>query len=781
MGGTPFRSAAVLGAGVMGAQIAGHLANVGLTVDLLDMPAPDGPKNGTVEGLFQRACALKPPPFFTADVPARIRLGNFEEHWERLADVDWVIEVVVENMDIKRSVLERIESVVRDDAVISTNTSGLPIRELARDRSAGFRARLLGTHFFNPPRYMKLLELVPTEDTDPAVVERVRHFGRVHLGKGVVIAKDTPNFIANRVGVHAILQAVRKMEEGGYTIEEVDALTGPLIGHPKSATLRTCDVVGLDTLAHVANNLWEAVPDDESRDAFVVPSVLQELVDAGAVGAKAKRGFYKKEGRAILSWDTATKSYAESRPVDLELGAIAKAGGLDARLRALYEDGGRAGAFFRETTLDMLAYAARRIPEITDSPADLDRAICWGFGYELGPFATWDVLGFERVLADMRQAGLEVAPWVEEMERQGSHAFACENGGVRQAYAPVGGYAADDIPADEIQLGRVAADSKSVLWEGRDSRLLDLGEGVALYEFRSKANTLTTSVMDGLRHCIDLVESGSYAGLVIGNGAEHFSPGANLVEMVGAAEQGAFDVIDDMIARFQETVQRVHYASVPVVVATRGRVFGGACELLMACDNPVMAAESYVGLVELGAGLIPAGCGTMRMVQWAHRSAASDDPTHLGPWLRKAFETVGMVSVSASAAHAQQLGFASSRAAIVHNSDRHLFVAQRRVMELAEAGHLPPAERTPIRVLGEPARAQLEAGLDKLREAGRIDDYGVFLGGRLAYVMTGGERQGPADVGEQELLDLEREVFVSLLGEQGTKDRIAAIVGRTKG
>jgi 3-hydroxyacyl-CoA dehydrogenase len=774
----PFRSAAVLGAGVMGAQIAAHLANTGLAVELLDIAAPPGTGNQNVEALFARAAQLKPPPFFTADVAQRIRLGNFDDHWERVGEVDWVVEAVVENLAIKRSVLERLDGRVRGDAVVSTNTSGLPIHSLTAGRSASLRRRFLGTHFFNPPRYMKLLELVPTPDTDPAVVQRVAWFASLHLGKGVVVAKDTPNFIANRIGVHAILQAIRRMTEGGYSFEELDALTGPLIGRPKSATLRTCDVVGLDTLAHVAKNLHGAVPEDESRAAFEVPAVLQQLIAAGALGSKSKRGFYRKEGKAILSFDPATGQYAAPRPLQLgDLGALKKAGDLPARLRALYADGGRAGALFRAITLDTLAYSARRVPEITDSPADLDRAIRWGFGWELGPFETWDALGFERVPADLSAAKLALPRWIADVAA-GEKRFYRERGAHREVFLPArGGYAVDPVPADHIDLKVLVKDRERTLWESDQAALLDLGDGVALFEFRSKANTLSAGVMEGLELCLSRIEREDFAGLVIGNGAEHFSPGANLVEMAAAAQQQRLHDIDRMIARFQGTVQHVCDAQKPVVLSTRGRVLGGACELLLACRHPVLAAESYVGLVELGAGLIPAGGGTMRMAAVAAARARTPAASDVQPWLAAAFETVAKATVSASAHEAIRLGYAPPTATIVRNADRHLWVAAQEVRRLAAEGWLPAPARRTVRVLGKPAREAFEAGLAKMREGGLIREYDEFLGKRLAFVITGGDLSAPADVPEQYLLDLEREVFVALLREKGTQERIAAIVG----
>ncbi|MEM7203443.1 MAG: 3-hydroxyacyl-CoA dehydrogenase/enoyl-CoA hydratase family protein [Planctomycetota bacterium] len=777
----PFRSAAVLGAGVMGAQIAAHLANTGLRVELLDLAAKDGDPNTVVETLFARAMKLRPEPCFTPDVAARVRLGNFDEHWNRLADVDWVIEAVVERLDIKQQITTRLEGTVRADAVVSTNTSGLPIHEIAAGRAEGFRRRFLGTHFFNPPRYMKLLELVPTPDTDPDVLARVVAFARLHLGKGCVVAKDTPNFIANRIGVYSILQTIRSAESMGLSFADVDALTGPLIGRPKSATYRTCDVVGLDTLVYVANSLHAAVI-DENREAFAVPPVLQQLVERGATGQKAKAGFYKKAGKQILSFDPASGDYAPPPPSQLDgVDALKKAGSLADRLRALWDDQGRGGAFFRATTTDLLGYAARRIPEITDNPADLDRAIRWGFGWEMGPFEIWDALGAKRVNAELKAQGTALPDWVTD-KAPPFYGASSDTGPTRgrDVLLPSGTRQSDAPPADELDLVAPGQADAALVWSSDQAALHDLGDGVACFEMRSKARTLTTGVMAGLQECLELVERGPWRGLVIGHGAEHFSPGANLVEMATAAQAGQFDEIDAIIRRFQNTIQAVHEAAKPVVVATSGRVLGGACELLMACRHPVVAVESYVGLVEIGAGLIPAGCGTMRMAAWAADRAESREPQAVQPWLQRAFQTLATATVATSGPLAQRLGFAAPAATLVRRAERRLWVAKQEVLRIASQGYLPaPAQRT-VYVLGASGRAALDAAVHQMLRAGHADEGSAQIAQRLGWVITGGDLTTPAEVPEQYLLDLERETFVALLREPYTQARIAAILGKGK-
>lgn len=783
----PFRTAAVLGAGTMGAQIAAHLANAGVHVHLLDVtPASigqEGAPNDIVENGFRQARKASPDPFFSEAAANRVTLGNFDEDFERIADVDWVIEAVVERMDIKRDVHARIEEATGPNTVISTNTSGLPIHEIAEGRSADFKRRLLGTHFFNPPRYLKLLEIIPTDATDPAIVERVAQFGRLHLGKGIVVANDVPYFIGNRIGVYAQLKALRYFTDGDFTIEEIDTLTGTLVGHPKSATFRTADLVGLDVLVDVTNNLYEKAEHDESRDAFQVPELLQQLVEDGRLGQKTRAGFYKKEEGEIKSVDPATLDYTSAQEKDLgDLGRIWKAGDLPDRLRALYEDDGRAGQFFRETTLDLLGYSARRLGEVTDNPADVDRAIRWGFGWDLGPFETWDVLGFETVLNGMEQHGIDVPGWVHGMQERGITTFYRDRADRREVYIPAeNDYVADPQPDDQLSLEPVKAVSSNELWSNEDAALLDIGDGVALYEFRSKGNSLGQNVMAGLAEVIDKVENDpNLRGLVIGNEGKNFSVGANLAEMAMAAAQQQFDLIEDYIARFQQTIQQIRYATKPVVVATHQRVLGGGCEMAIACPNPVADSETYIGLVELGVGLIPAGTGTMRMAERAAKRAPNDHHSAIQPFLRTYFENIAMAEVAESARQGIAMGYLAEHTPVVMNSDRRLYVAKQEVVRLSEEGYLPPPVSTDIKVLGRKTAATFEVALHQYRNGNYISDYDVHLGKQLAHVITGGNLSAPQTVHEDYLIELEREVFMSLLGEQKTMERIQYMLEHRK-
>ncbi len=774
----PFRRVAVLGAGVMGSQIAALLASVGVQVDLLDIPAEGENKNAIVEAAFKRLQKMKPGPFYTAKAARRIRLGNFDEHWDRLREADWIIEAVIERLDIKQDLMARIEKVARRDAIISTNTSGLPIHKIVEGRRLPFRRRFLGTHFFNPPRYLKLLELIPTRDTRQDVLERMAWYGRLVLGKGIVVAKDTPNFIANRIGTFALMQAVRAALRGEYTIQEIDLLTGKLIGRPKSATFRTADLVGLDTLLHVLRNLYENIPDDESREMFKPPEVLERMVEKGLLGDKVKAGFYKKVDGQIWSINFETLEYEPPKEPDLPgLDKYKKIEDLAERLRALYADEGRIGAFLRSHFLSSMAYSARRIPEITEKPADVDRAMRWGFGWTFGPFQTWDALGMERVLADMEAAGETVPDWVtQEMPAHGAKSFYLGFGPEQKSYVVGQGYQDDAPPPDEIPLAYYLKQKDRHIWHNAEVTLVDMGDGVALLEFHSKGNTLGRTVLEGFHKALDIVGDGDFRGLVIANDGDNFCLGANLLEVITSLKN-----LHEVVREFQQTMQRIRYFHKPVVVAVHGRVLGGGVELMMASPNPVAAAESYIGLVEVGVGLIPAGTGTTRMVAWAAESAANERPSEVQPFLAKAFEQIAMAKVALSAAEAKEFGYLPPHAPIVVNADRRVFVAKQEVIRLDEEGYTPPPYRNAIYVLGPDARAAFASMAYNMREGRFITEYEEYLANRLAFVMTGGDLiTGPSYLTEDQLLDLEREVFVELAQQPKTQERMWHILKHRK-
>jgi 3-hydroxyacyl-CoA dehydrogenase len=801
----PFRTVAVLGAGVMGSQIAAHLANAGLRVHLLDMPAaisrdqtgdnsPEPNRNALVTAAFNQAKKLSPPIFFSDREIHRIQLGNYEEHFHRLAEADWIIEAVIENLAIKQQLMARLDGVVKADTVISSNTSGLPIAKIVAGCTEHFKQRFLGTHFFNPPRYLKLLELIPTAETDTGVLERMAWFGREYLGKGVVIAKDTPNFIANRIGLFATFVGMQALDNG-YSIEEIDTLTGPLVGRPKSATFRTADLVGLDTLKAVAGHLYQAVVEDEQREMFVIPPLLSRLVATGALGAKSGRGFYQKVKGEICSVNSQTLAYEPAKPLQLEgLADIASQASLTDRLRSLYQLPGRAGDLFRQMTWAMLSYSACRLPEIAESPLAVDEAMRWGFGWQLGPFELWDVLGVKTVLADLHAQQQPVPAWVEKMavnnhafyqssdqssDRSSEQKSEQKSATIKTVIGPSGSRRVQPR-SKEILVSDLKAMPSRILWENAESALIDMGEKVALFEFRSKGNTLSNSVIDGLAQVLDKLETADYRGLVIGNDSEHFCGGANLVEMGQMAQTANWDAIAHLITHFQSLLQRLHHYPKPVVAAVRGRALGGGCELVMACPQVVAAAESYIGLVELGVGLIPGAGGIMRMVERAADRAASDAPSHIQPFISHAFQTIALGKVSTSAAQAQQFGYLLPTARIVMNSDRRLYAAKEEVLRLANQGYHPLPERNDIWVLGRPGRAVLTHMAYVLEQGGFASEYDRFLAGELAYVMTGGDLTAPTRVSADYLLRLEREHFVPLLQNAKTQARMAHLLSYKK-
>ncbi len=777
----PFRTAAVLGAGVMGAQIAAHLANAGLQVLLLDMPAKEESRNAVVDGALKKIPKMKPAPFVNKAASTRIKTGNFEDDLNKISSVDWVIEVIIENMEIKRSLMEKVEKVISDTTVISTNTSGLPIHQIMEGRSESFKKRFLGTHFFNPPRYMKLLELIPTPDTDPEVIERVSDFCYRHLGKGVVVCKDTPNFIANRIGVYSMQHILHTFEQGEYSIEEIDALTGPLTGRPRSATFRTADVVGLDTLMYVAQNLYEAVEDDESREIFKIPNTLKSLVENKALGAKTGAGFYRKEGKEIKSLHPASGNYESAKELELgDLSVIKKAGGLKERWQAAYSFEGRAGDFIRKHTQDVIAYAMNRTPEIADSPADIDRAIKWGFGWEMGPFEIADFVGLDKILSDLEERDVFLPSWVDAMKSSGVTSFYTMLEGVRHVYVPGEGYTPDPVPADQVPLFYIKKDSSKEIWSNEEAALLDIGDGVALYEFRSKANTLGVNVMRGIHEALHVVENGDYRGMVIGNHGANFSVGANLGELAHFVFQGQMKPVVEAVENFQKTVQRIHYASKPVVTAIHQKTLGGGCEIAMGSAQVVAATETYMGLVELGVGLIPAGAGTMRMAVRAAAKAPQLNPSHVQPFVQQAFETIAMAKVATSGFEAKELGYLLPENKVVMHEDRRLHAAKHEVIALYEQGYRPPEVNNAVYVVGKPGKAPLMTGVYQMKEGGYVSEYDMYLAERLAHILTGGDLSGPQTVHEDYLLELEREVFLSLLTEKKTQARVESILKTNK-
>jgi len=716
------RSAAVLGAGTMGAQIAAHLANAGLPVLLLDLDAAIA-RDG-----LKRARAMKPDPFFTPDAASLISTGGFDD-LEKIRSADWIIEAVVEQAEVKRPLLERVDEARGADSIVSTNTSGISIASLAEGRSDGFRRHWLGTHFFNPPRYLHLVEVIPTADTDPVVVEGISRFADHRLGKGVVIARDTPNFIANHIGVFGVVQVLRALESGRYTIEEIDAITGPALGRPKSATFRTMDIAGLDILAHVAKNL-----------GVELPPIVAAMVERGWIGEKAGQGFYKRvkiaAGTEILTLDPQSMTYRPKQPA--KLASLEAARAIDdtrERIRTLFAAKDKVGDFLRETLEPTLRYTAKVAPDIAYSTDDVDRAMKWGFGWELGPFEIMDALAIG-------------GP--ERLALQGAAAAV-----VRRA---------------DVTILRAAKDRSRVVKKNAGASLVDLGDGVLALEFHSKMNAIGGDTMQMIRAGVKEAAA-NFCALVVGNDAPNFSVGANLMLLLLEAQEGNWDDIDLGLRTFQEATQSLRFADVPVIVAPAGMALGGGCEIVLHADRVQAAAEGYVGLVEVGVGLIPAGGGTKEMVA---RAVDGLPATHadLLPFAQRVFETIGFAKVSTSAADARRLGFLGAADRVTMNRDRVMADAKTYALERVSEGYQRPVPRAAIPVGGEGVLAALKLGVHLAWRAGRISDHDAVVGRALATVIAGGALPHQATVSEQYLLDLEREAFLTLCGERKTLERI---------
>lgn len=807
---TPMRRVAVLGAGVMGAGIAAHLANAGFAVLLLDLKSdevsaaeqaagitPDDPRvrsrraAGGVQELLNSASRGAPAAFFVPDHASRIAIGNFEDDLPRLARCDWVIEAVVEDLDVKRSLFARLGEHLAAHAIVSSNTSGLSAAALSDALPAELRSRFVVTHFFNPPRYLHLLEIVPGPETSPRVVERITRVAERRLGKGVVVARDTPNFIANRIGIVGFLQTLDVMTRHGLTVSEVDAWTGQLVGRPKSATFRTADLVGVDVLMHVVDNLRESLPDDPARELLDPPAFLKGMVERGWLGQKAGQGFYRKERRpdgasVILELDPAAMSHRAAPPArgGTVFGAVRGLPDTAARLRALvWDEGWPAGAAPDADDVELasgvvwgvlsasMVYAAEVLGDIADDVVAVDRAMRWGFGWEHGPFELWDLLGVERCAERLRAEGRAVPPVVEALLASGAARFTAEDDAGLAAWSPSAGARVSIPPRPRVlELARCP-----VVFETPDAALHDLGDDVVCLAFRTKMNTITGGVADALTRSVELAEQ-RFAGLVIGNEQADFSAGANLHMVLGAIQKGAFDEVGAMVKGFQDLNQRLRFASVPVVVAPRGRTLGGGCEISLAGDAICAAAETYIGLVEVGAGLIPAGGGCKEMLRRLDERLPRVAPLDLLPFLQDLFGVIGMGRVATSAVEARRMGFLGERDHVVMNADHLLADARTLAASLAELGYRPPDVRRDIRVMGEPGEAAMRVGLWNMAEGRQISRHDTVVGTRLAHVLCGGTLSGGGAVSEQHLLELEREAFLALCGEQATQERMAHLL-----
>jgi 3-hydroxyacyl-CoA dehydrogenase len=731
----PIRSVAVLGAGTMGAQIAAHFANAGVPALLLDLTA-DVARDG-----LKRARVLKPDPFFSPEAAALITTGGFDTDLNELAGVDWILEAVVEQLDVKQALLEKVERVRRAGTIVSSNTSGIPIGKLADGRSDDFRRHWLGTHFFNPPRYLHLVEVIPTTETDPAVVERVAWFADHRLGKGVVVAKDSPNFIANHLGVYGVMQVLKALESGQYTIEEIDAITGPALGRPKSATFRTMDIAGLDILAHVAKNLNQPVP-----------ALIASLAERGWVGEKAGQGFYKREksksGSEILTLDPATLTYRPKQSPKLPaLEAARSIDDVGQRIKTLFFGKDKVGQFLRETLGPTLLYAAKVAPDVAYSNEDVDRAMKWGFGWELGPFEILETLGPDAV-ADAVGGPERAAPRVQS--------------GARPA-----------TPAAALVGRPFQGRQGTIVKRNAGASLVDLGDGVLGVELHSKMNAIGGDTIQMLQAGVKEAAA-NFAALIVGTHATDFSVGANLMLVLLEAQEGNWDEIDLMVRTFQNTMQSLRYADVPVIVSPAGLTLGGGCEITLHADRVQAAAESYIGQVEVGVGLIPAGGGCKELLARAMAPVASvaTPQSDLLPFVQRVFETIGFAKVSTSAADARRLGFLADADGITMNRDRLWEDAKALALERVREGYQRPAPRTAIPVGGDTVLAALKLGVHLGWRAGRITDHDAVVGRALANVLAGGSLPSLTLVNEQYLLDLEREAFLKLCGERKTLERI---------
>lgn len=787
------KNVAVLGSGIMGSRIACHFANIGLNVLLLDIVPKDlteeerskgltiespAVRNRIVNGALQSTLKSNPSAIYKRSFASRIRTGNFTDNMKEIANCDWVIEAVIENLDIKRSVFSEVEKYRKAGTLITSNTSGIPIGLMAEGRSEDFRKHFCGTHFFNPPRYLRLLEVIPTPETDPSVVEFLMHYGDVYLGKSTVLCKDTPAFIANRIGVYSIMSLLHLVEKMGLSIDEVDKLTGPVLGRPKSATFRTADLVGLDTLVKVAKDVYDRCPNDESRDQFLLPTYINKMLEEKWLGDKTGQGFYKKvkgeKGKSeILSLDLKTLQYGpkvKSKFATLE--QTKNIENVKDRLPVLFAGNDKAGEFYRSSFCNLFRYITFRIPEIADELFKIDDAISAGFGWEIGPFRCWDILGVDKTVKLMESMGMKPHQWVYDMLAAGVNSFYKFTGG-KQFYYSVSDKAYRPVPGTEGVI-LLDANREKIVWKNSGCSLIDIGDGVLNLEFHTKMNTIGGEVLQGVNVAIDKAEK-EFRGLVIGNEGQNFSAGANLGMIFMFAAEQEFDEIDMAVRAFQNMNMRVRYSSVPVVVAPHALSLGGGCEMSLHADRIVAAAETYIGMVEFGVGLIPGGGGSKEFALRA--SDAYTEGTIDENVLKEFYMTIATAKVSTSAQEAYDMKiFRKGNDEVVMNSQRLIAEAKRAVLEMADEGYTRPMERKDVKVLGRSGLAMFYAGANAMYSGNFISEHDMKISRKLAYVMCGGDLSSYTTVSEKYLLDLEREAFLSLCGERKTLERIQSIL-----
>ena len=792
------RKVAVLGSGIMGSRIACHFANIGVEVLLLDMVPKElteeeqkkgftlenkTVRNKIVNSALESTIKSNPSAIFSKKVLGNITVGNFSDNMKDIGGYDWVIEVVVERLDIKKQIYDQVEKHRTPGTLISSNTSGIPIHLMAEGRSDDFRAHFCGTHFFNPPRYLRLLEIIPGLETKQEIIDFLMYYGDKFLGKTTVLCKDTPAFIANRVGVYSIMALLHLVEKMDLTVEEVDKYTGPALGRPKSATFRTTDVVGLDTMINVAGGLYNNLPNDKAHDLFELPAYVKKMQENKWLGDKTQQGFYKKvkgaDGKSeILALDLKTFEYKPQLKIkSATLEATKTVDNLRDRMKVFAKGTDKAGEFFRTSFFGLFEYVSDRIPEISDELYRIDDAMRAGFGWELGPFEVWDSLGVKESLEGMTKYGNQAAPWVHEMLEAGNTSFYKVDSGSKKyydipskSYKPVPG-TDDFIILDNIR-------PTNTIWKNSGTTITDLGDGILNLEFHTKMNTIGGEVIQGINKAIELAEK-DYRGLVIGNDGANFSAGANIGMIFMAAVEQDWDEINVAIRMFQNTMMRVRYSSIPVVAAAHNLTLGGGCELCLHADHVQTNAETYMGLVEFGVGLIPGGGGSKEFALRISDEFREGQIEQMA--LRDRFLTIGMAKVSTSGIEAYELGYLQKdKYSITMNRNRLIADAKEKAIELAEAGYTKPVQRKDIRVLGKQGMGVIYAGANSMFAGNFISEHDKKISEKLGYVLCGGDLSSPTLVSEQYLLDLEREVFLSLCGEKKTLERIQSILTKGK-
>ncbi|HSD15367.1 MAG TPA: 3-hydroxyacyl-CoA dehydrogenase/enoyl-CoA hydratase family protein [Flavobacterium sp.] len=787
------KKVAVIGSGIMGSGIACHFANIGVEVLLLDIIPRElteaeekkgltlenkAVRNRLVNDHLANALKSKPSPIYDQRFASRITTGNTTDDLPKIKEYDWIIEVVVERLDIKKAVFEQIEKYRKPGTLITSNTSGIPIHFMSEGRSEDFQKHFCGTHFFNPARYLKLFEIIPGPQTSTEVLDFLNEYGEKFLGKTSVIAKDTPAFIGNRIGIFGIMSLFHLVKDMGLTIEEVDKLTGPVIGRPKSATFRTVDVVGLDTLVHVANGLYENCKDDEAHELFKLPDFINKMMENNWFGSKTGQGFYKKVDKDILSLDLDTLEYRAAKKASFATLEMTKTidKAID-RFKVLVKGTDKAGEFYRKNFTAMFAYVSNRVPEITDDFYKIDDAMKAGFGWENGPFEIWDAIGVEKGIELMKAEGLAPAIWVTDMLASGNKSFYTVKEGATYYY-DIASKSQVKVPGQDafIILNNIRENKK--IWSNSEAVIQDLGDGILNLEFQSKMNSIGGGVIQGINKAVELAEK-DYQGLVIGNQAANFSVGANIAMIFMMAVEQEYDELNMAIKTFQDTMMRLRYSGIPVIAAPHGMTLGGGCELTMHADRAVAAAETYIGLVEFGVGVIPGGGGSKEMALRASDLFRKND-VELNT-LQEYFLSIGMAKVATSAYEAFDIGvLQKGRDIVVVNKDRQIAEAKKQALLMAEAGYTQPAKRKDIKVLGKQALGMFLVGTDQMKAGQYISEHDRKIANKLAYVMAGGDLSEPTLVSEQYLLDLEREAFLSLCTERKTLERIQFMLTKGK-